>query len=638
MAGWTPEKAQAVKAAFYEFLDHCQVKSKEEGWITLGGNLYGAQRTVIETIFDGRGNDIHDFKILKSRQLGVSTIIRALMIFWAGAFEITGSLMFDTSQHLQEARQELVDMLERFPEEFRFPRVLGNNRYSITLSNKSRVNFVSAGVKESKSSQTLGTGSAIALSHRSELCNYGNVTGMETFRHALARKNPNRLFVDESTAKGFNIWNDIWTEAKKDHHSICIFCGWWSHPDQKIDRDDPDFDIYGAAPPSAEEIEKIESVWTQYKHRVTPEQLAWIRREMNPVPADDEDGEEDDGVAVSSAGDPGRMEQQPWTEQEAFQMTGSIFFDAESLTEQNRKNVSRKYKVYAYYAGVEFTDFRVAPAANAKSVQLKVWEEPVEDSVYIVAADPAFGHSDKSDRSAVQVLRAYADGLDQVAEYAWPLIDSRQFAWVIASLEGWYSGERSEVYRIVEINGPGEATWRELQALKHQLARGYFGNQLADRGLQNIQRNVRTYLYTRSDSMHPGNAYMWKVQQQLKIAIMERLRDFTHNGMLRIRSQDTLEEMRKVTREGDDISAQGSGKDDRVMSIAMGVRCWEERARRGLINAKRTRSSEEAKRRLTIVDQVQMYNQGQFEQFLAGKTATRRQAALASIRRSWRGR
>ena len=95
---------------------------------------------------------------------------------------------------------------------------------------------------------------------------------------------------------------------------------------------------------------------------------------------------------------------------------------------------------------------------------------------------------------------------------------------------------------------------------------------------------------------------------------------------------------REVTREGDDISAQGSGKDDRVMSIAMGVRCWEERARRGLINAKRTRSSEEAKRRLTIVDQVQMYNQGQFEQFLAGKSAGRRQAALASMRRSWRGR
>ena len=76
-----------------------------------------------------------------------------------------------------------------------------------------------------------------------------------------------------------------------------------------------------------------------------------------------------------------------------------------------------------------------------------------------MAADVAFGHSEYNDRSAVQVLRCFADGIDQVAEYAWPLIDSRQFAWVIASLEGWYAGDKSEVYRIIEINGPGEATW-----------------------------------------------------------------------------------------------------------------------------------------------------------------------------------
>ena len=55
-------------------------------------NLYGAQVTVIEVIFDALGRDIHDLGILKSRQLGVSTIIRALMLFWLGKFVVTGSL------------------------------------------------------------------------------------------------------------------------------------------------------------------------------------------------------------------------------------------------------------------------------------------------------------------------------------------------------------------------------------------------------------------------------------------------------------------------------------------------------------------------------------------------------------------
>ena len=111
---------------------------------------------------------------------------------------------------------------------------------------------------------------------------------------------------------------------------------------------------------------------------------------------------------------------------------------------------------------------------------------------------------------------------------------------------------------------------------------------------------------------------------QLKVAILERMRDFTHNGMLRIRSMDTLEEMRSITREGDAIGAQGSAKDDRVMSLAMGIRCWDERVRRSLINSKRTRAAEEAKRRMSIVDQVAMYNGNQLETFLAGKNRTPR--------------
>ena len=126
-------------------------------------------------------------------------------------------------------------------------------------------------------------------------------------------------------------------------------------------------------------------------------------------------------------------------------------------------------------------------------------------------------------------------------------------------------------------------------------------------------------------------------QTQLKVAILERLRDFTNNGMLRIRSLDTLEEMRTITREGDEIGAQGQAKDDRVMSLAMGVRCWDERARRSLVTARRTRDAEEAKRRVSIRDQVQMYNQNQFEVFLAGKGRARRLQAQAANRKSWRG-
>lgn len=633
MASWTPEYSLEVRDQFYAFLQFVEIKSKEssESWMRLTReNLYGAQVTVIEKIFEGLGQDKHHFLVLKSRQLGVSTIIRALMLFWLGKFPMTGTLCFDSTVHLTDARAELIDMLERLPEKFKFPRKVSDNRYAMTLDNRSRVNLIAAGVKESKGASALGAGSAIAMAHRSELSNYGNIAGMESFRHSMARKNPNRLFVDESTARGFNYWKECWDEAGNDPSCVRIFAGWWSHDQQLIERDEPDFERYGIQPCTRDEIIKIRQVKAQYDHDITPEQLAWIRREMNPSAATDGDAEPD------FTGTSDRVQEQPWTEQEAFQSTGSVFFDPQSLTDQSNKNISRKYKTYSYVTGTEFTDFRVFPSPNAKSVQLKVFEEPVEESVYVVAADVAFGHSEYNDRSAVQVLRCFADGIDQVAEYAWPLIDSRQFAWVIASLEGWYAGDKSEVYRIVEINGPGEATWRELTSLRHQLRFGYFGKAGEERGLARIQQNVRNYIYTRSDSMSQGQAYMWKTTQQLKVAIFERLRDFTNNGMLRVRSQDTLSEMQTIARDGDAIEAQGTAKDDRVFSMALGVRAWDERARRGLITAKRTREFEAQRRRLSIQDQHTMFNDNLFQSFLNGQSTARRRALQAARKQSWR--
>jgi hypothetical protein len=403
---------------------------------------------------------------------------------------------------------------------------------------------------------------------------------------------------------------------------VCVFIGWWAHQHQIIPRDHPDFAIYTKEPLTAEEKAKIQAVKTQYGHEITIEQLAWIRKEMNPNRDDLDDG----------SGDPTRLQNQPWTEEDAFQQAGSTFFQSEMLTRQTNNNATNKYTGYAFAPGFDFIDMSVQEVRHYRQVELKVWEPPVEGSVYIVSADPAYGHSEDSDRSCVQVLRAYSDGLDQVAEYAWPLINTSQLAWVIAAIEGWYAGHTSDVYRIIEINGPGESVWRELQSLKQKIATGYFGSTLADRGLASIQANVRNYMYTRSDSHHPGQSYHWKTSSQLKVAIMERLRDVTSSGALRIRSMDTLGEMRSIARQGDSIEAEGKRKDDRVMALAMAVRSWEERARRVLMSNRRTREAEAARRTLSLVDRVKLFNETQFSTFLAGKAQVRNQQRMQMLR------
>lgn len=629
MAGWGKKKADLVKAAFHEHLNNTWVKSKENGWIILGKNLYDAQLRVINAIFTGLSEGKHDFKILKSRQLGVSTITRALMLFWSGTFELTGALVFHTTEALDEARSELIDMLERMDDQYGFPRKKSSNRYALSLENRSRINLRSAGLKETKGSKALGAGSAVSLTHRSELCSYGDAAGLEAMRHSMARTNPNRLFVDESTARGKNLWFDIWSKAKNDPDCVCIFVGWWSKPDQRIANTSLSFEKYTKQPLTDDEKRKIQEVRNLYGHEITIEQLAWIRKEMDPGD-DDEDPDKSD-----FSGDPLRLQEQPWVESDAWQMTGAVFFDPKVLTEHSNKWCNNKYTGYMFQAGLEFVDLRAMKAPNARSVQLKVWEEPVDESVYVISTDPAYGINENNDRSAIQVMRAYSDGLDQVAEYAWPMIDSQQLAWVIAALEAWYAGEKSEVYRIIEINGPGEATFRELQSLKQKIQYQYFGNQLAERGLTNIQQNVRNYFYHRSDAMRPGQSYQFKTQSQLKVAIMERLRDHTNSGVLRVRSQETINEMVDITREGDSIAAVGNDHDDRVFSLAMAIRHWEEVPRRRLMATKRTRERELAKRRMSVIDMAKAFNENQFGQYLAGQDVRRRMLAQAQQGGRW---
>jgi len=632
-AGWSKEKAAIFRESFIQFCGQITINSKELGQCKLADSLYRAQFIALDAIFSGLQDKIHYFDILKSRQLGISTVVRALSLFWCGIHPgMKGYAILDSEAHLNEARVEITGMARNLPTKFSFPRMVRENRNMMELANGSTLNFASGGVRQGRSSGTLGRSSGVNFCHVSEMCSIDNPEGIAAFLNSLAEDFPNRLYIWESTARGYNQRHDMWVEALNDPaHKKTVFIGWWAKDNQKIERSYADFERYGLVPPSEKEMLRIREVKEKYDWDITPEQLAWIRRKMNPsAQAEGDNDPEFEGDVLG-------IQEQPWTDSDAYQMTGATFFAPENLKEQIAKHVSGDYKTYCYYPGIEFTDFSVQPAANARSVQLKVWQEPVEDSVYIVAADPAFGHSEKSDRSCAQVLRCYSDGIEQVAEYAWPLIDSRQFGWVLASLLGWYGGDKSEVYLILEINGPGDATWRELLSLKRQLQHNYL-IKAKEQGLQNIFQNARNYLYQRSDSMTPGSSWHWKTSGPLKVAIMERLRDFTHNGMLWIRSLDTLEEMRSVTREGDSIEAQGVNKDDRVMAMAMGIRYWDEKIRTKLMATKRTRSFEEAKRRMTITDQYAMFNGSQLETFLAGKARVRSHNRLEAVRASWRSR
>lgn len=634
VSGWSHEKRVAVEGAFYKFLDRCFINSKNLGRCCLGENLYDGQRRFITLVFDSLEKDIHKIYVLKSRQLGLSTIARALTIFLLGVHPgLKGAVVFDTDQNKQETRAELEVMINDLPRALKFPAIKSNNRAGLTLANDSKILFMSAGVRKSKTSGTLGRSVGLSMCHMSEICSYDNPDGLEAFEQSLSESNPDRLYIYESTARGFNDWFQLWTDARKDPHCACLFLGWWSHDGQVIPREHPDFIRYGEQEPTDREEKMIREVKEQYGHQITPEALAWWRRKMDPT------AERQGDAPAEYEGDPTRVQEQPSTELESFQQTGSVFFAPEKLTDQTNDHVSDNYQTYMYVVQDEFQYTQILKAPNSKMVELKVWEPPVSSGgVYVMGVDPAFGENADNDRSSIQICRCFADGLDQVAEYAWPLITTQHFAWVISSLLGWYGAGDNIIRYILELNGPGTAVYTALKGLKFQIEHSTKPQEFESRGLLSVFKNVQTYVYNRADAMGPGFNYHYKTNVSLKVALMERFRDHIQNGMFRARSIELINEMRTVARDGDSIEAPGSMKDDRVIAGALAVHCWEDRVKKDMMIQRRTREAEAAKARQSIQDQVYLFQQNQLSTFFAQKHAQRITQMRSDSRARWRYR
>lgn len=631
MAAWNPEKVAAFRDSFYDFLNYVPISSKEKGQMILGENLYRAQHIFYETIFEGLSADIHDFYILKSRQLGMSTSTRGLSIFWLGIHDgLRGAMVFDTAFNTASARREIEETIDNLPKKVRFPRIKSRNRDVLVLENDSWLLFMQAGTKNSRAGGGLGRSLGLNFVHCSEISSWANEEGVISFRQSLAEEYPDRLYIWESTARGYELWYRLYNEAKDDPYTKrTVFIGWWAKDNQRFLRRSQEFGIYGADPPNKREAERIAAVEELYGWKVTQEQLAWYRWKTDPSREIAEDDPED-SITV---------QEQPWCEEDAWQQTGSTFFMADKLTESMLRIAKEpEPKKFRFWPGVDFVTCDMQPSRNKREIEFCMWEEPEPDSWYVVAGDPAFGHDEQNNHSCAQVLRCYADGIDQVAEYASGSIQPHQFSWLLWTLVGYYGGSRpnSQCMMILELNGPGEEVWRQYQLVPN-IVRSYLRPQARERGLIDIFNCARNYIYTRSDSMNAGHSMHWKTQQQVKVQIMEACRNYLHNGLFTPRSMALIEEMRTVVRDGDSIGSEGRNRDDRTFATALGIRAWDEKIRRQMIAGNRTREAERAKLSLSPEDRWSLFQRHNLQDFFRRKEAARGQQQLAAARNAWRG-
>lgn len=566
---------------FRKYISQLRIQSKHAASDPDGTGIplkmWTSQTRVLEQICEGIEQGIHVFYILKSRQLGVTTITLAILIFWAALHPNTICCQVSDSDKTSAKNRETIRSYLRSLAAFmgKSFAVTKDNKFGFTFSNGSRIDLLVAG----KSKVNWGEGEGYLAALLTEVSSYGKEEGLESFYHAMAPENPRSLYIYESTAHGNNHWKRMWEDARKDAFSSgCIFVGWWSHGLQRIGMTDKRWPTFGTAPPSPEENDRIIAVRDQYGYVITMEQLAWYRWNRSRPNASEEDADQN----------------QPWIETDAFIQTGTSFFHNKLIYDRREaitgaepayvKDGGYAYNGYSFYLGDEYhlsKVERIYDDVDPDYVKMRVWEEPVPEGWYIIGVDPAGGRSELSNNHSINVWRAFGDKLVQVAEWADNIPDTRHCAWVCAYLAGWYQNCRINIDLTGGVGTAVMQAFDDLRArLRSELYQGKTGTP------EDFCATASWYLYRRPDAPSPGYMYNTKMGRDLKWRMMNMLRDSWTTNLIEVRSVPLLDEMINVRQTNLDIgaSAPGRERDDRTFAMGLANMTWLENIRPGLIS------------------------------------------------------
>ena len=548
---------------FYKFCNQLKIETKEQGLRKMD-KLLGTQTYVMNEIDKGLKQGIHFYVILKGRQLGITTISLALDLYWHYIHNgLNGTLVTDTEENRDMFRGTLGGYMDGLPKEYKIP-ILTHNRNSLSLKNRSRIFYQVAGLRAKGS---LGRGKGITFLHGTETSSWGDEEGLASLLASLAETNPKRLYIFESTARGFNMFHDMYVEAKKARSQIAIFCGWWRNELYMADPNSDIYRVYWDGKLTGEEKEWTKDIKKLYGFEINSRQIAWWRWKLA------------EGIRDESL----MYQEFPPTEDYAFVMTGTSFFSNSRCTDAVKTLRKKNPSYYRYSFGANFQDTNVLKSTE-RLASLKVWEEPIDTAYYVIGADPAYGSSDWADRFCIQVFRCYADGLEQVASFATSELNTYQFAWVICHLAGAYKNSTLNL----EVNGPGQAVINEMRNLKRMAAN--MGTALG-KDLLDVYGSMQNYIWRRNDTMGGvSNSIGWLTTSATKERMLTYMKDYFEREMMNIYDMDTIEEMKTMTRQDGGIYASGRNKDDRVIAAALATAAFAEQVQPRMIAQKITRS------------------------------------------------
>ena len=566
---------------FLQFCSRIYLQTKDFGLVPM--QMLGTQTYVLDQMCAAIDRGVSNFLILKARQQGMTTFFVVLDLFWCFEYPgMLGSFVTHTEQAKANFRNMIKLMFVKLPKSHRI-KWTQENRDLLVLQNNSVLQYLVAGTKD-KVKGGIGRSSANNFIHATEVAFWGAPDDLNELAATMSTHHPHRLKVEETTANGFNFWEERWREGKDDPTICCIFVGWWRHDHYRFEIGDPRFEQYmpkGAQSPWTRlERSRAADVKRRYGVDITPQQIAWYRWKLESELFNDQ-------VKMD--------EMYPWVDEDAFVSTGRSFFQPLLITEAARAARQTPFMPFAYQMGDHWKDTLVVNvgARDRRNPELRIWEEPVADGYYAIGCDPAYGSGPDADKSVISICRGYADKLVQVAEFATPVISTYQCAWALCHLGGYY---RNFTYNL-EISGPGESVQNEIRNLRKETANmvDYKPDGRIDYDLRYVLTHMREFLYTRVDSLTQTPALHTKTHQSNKFANLSSMKDSFDLGRLKVRSLPCLEEMRYVKIDGGAIGAESGKNDDRVMALAFAHEAWRKQMRDRLKAMGLTYAAEQAK-------------------------------------------
>lgn len=454
--------------------------------------------------------------LLKDRQIGVSTIVEALIYWWTATHK---NIQSKIVAHDTVTSQKLYKMFQRYYDNsnplFK-PVTRYYTRTDISFDNEEGTGLKSQIDTSSAENTSSGRGDTIHWLHGSEVAVWRNGEELVSGLMQAVPLLPNTAIFLESTANGVgDFFHRTWQASRRGESAFTpLFFPWSMHLEYRL-KPSPNF-----------KLDKEEKDLKK-QYNLDDEQLMWRREKMKEF-----------------VGNPAKFYQEyPLTDAEAFLSSGSPRFDIRALLKMEEDCYDAK--AYELYEG-KFDDIIIPkPLTNAP---LKVWEQPQDGRDYVIGADVAEGIG--GDYSVATVIDK--DNHKTVARWRGD-VQPADFGEILEQLGRWYN----QALIGVEINNHGLTTVQRLRDI------GYDHLYRKEKGVDERYEEYTSKLG-------------WRTDVKSKPLMIDHLAEAIAKGKIIDYDRVFINEcMTYVTDERGKTNAQDGCHDDTVMSTAIAFQLFE---------------------------------------------------------------